>query len=108
MIVLFNIIPGMEMNVRYFWRTLYVCHTRISEADNQFENVIFYSWTGLFGIFNVSYRINPLSKILLYYYCKEFMEFAYTDSDNRPGLSLKEKKCGHQAVNQTSVAKVSS
>jgi hypothetical protein len=36
------------------------------------------------------------------------MEFANTDSDNRPGLSLKEKKCGHQALNQTSVAKVSS
>jgi len=36
------------------------------------------------------------------------MEFANIDSNNSPGLSLKEGKHGHQAVNQTSVAKVSS
>jgi len=36
------------------------------------------------------------------------MEFVNIDSDNRPGLSLKERKHSHQAVNQTSVAKVSS
>jgi hypothetical protein len=36
------------------------------------------------------------------------MEFANIDSDNRPGLSSKERKHGHQAVTQTSVANVSS
>jgi len=35
MIVLLCIITGVEMNIRYFWRTLCVCHSRISEDDNQ-------------------------------------------------------------------------
>lgn len=26
---------GMEMSIRYFWRTVFVCHIRISEADIQ-------------------------------------------------------------------------
>jgi len=35
MIVLFYIVTGMEMNIRYSWRTLSVCHTGISEVDNE-------------------------------------------------------------------------
>jgi len=35
MIVLFCIITGVEMNIRYFWRILCVCHNRINEALNQ-------------------------------------------------------------------------
>lgn len=42
MIVLFCDITGMELKRCYFWRTVYVYHTKFSEVDSQQDLKIFY------------------------------------------------------------------